>query len=68
MPHSDAQCRVASWFCGHSFFCPRGDDFSGLDRSWFEGVVRSEIVPLLKEYWFDNARRVEQAQEGLLAK
>lgn len=53
---------------GHSFFCPRGDDFSGLDRSWFEGVVRSEIVPLLKEYWFDNARRVEQAQEGLLAK
>lgn len=53
---------------GHSFFCPRGDDFSGLDRSWFEGVVRSEIVPLLKEYWFDNARRVEQAEEGLLAK
>lgn len=53
---------------GHSFFCARGDDFSGLDRSWFEGVVRSEIVPLLKEYWFDNARRVEQAQEGLLAK
>lgn len=53
---------------GHSFFCPKGDDFSGLDRAWFEGVVQTEIVPLLKEYWFDNAKRVEQLQEGLLVK
>ena len=53
---------------GHSFFCPRGGDFSGLDREWYEGIVRTEIVPLLKEYWFDNAKRVEQAREGLLAK
>lgn len=53
---------------GHSFFCPKGDDFSGLDREWYEGIVRTEIVPLLKEYWFDNAKRVEKAQEGLLAK
>ncbi len=53
---------------GHSFFCPKGDDFSGLDRAWYEGVVQTEIVPLLKEYWFDNAKRVGQAQEGLLSK
>ena len=53
---------------GHSFFCPKGEDFSGLDRGWYEGIIRTEIVPLLKEYWFDNAKRVEQAREGLLAK
>jgi 5-methylcytosine-specific restriction protein B len=53
---------------GHSFFCPKGEDFSGLGRGWYEGVVRTEIVPLLREYWFDNAKRVVQAQEGLLAK
>ena len=53
---------------GHSFFCPKGTDFSGLDRDWYEGIVRTEIVPLLKEYWFDNPKRVQQAQEGLLAK
>ncbi|WP_417375677.1 AAA family ATPase [Gimesia maris] len=53
---------------GHSFFCPKGEDFSGLSRDWYEGIIQTEIVPLLKEYWFDNAKRVEQAQEGLLAK
>lgn len=53
---------------GHSFFCPKGDDFSGLDRDWYEDVVQTEIVPLLKEYWFDNTKRVEQGQEGLLSK
>ncbi len=52
---------------GHSFFCPRGEDFSGLQRSWYEGVVQTEIVPLLKEYWFDNPSRVQQAEEELLA-
>ena len=53
---------------GHSFFCPKGDNFSELDRRWYEDIVQTEIIPLLKEYWFDNAKRVEQAQEGLLAK
>jgi 5-methylcytosine-specific restriction protein B len=53
---------------GHSFFCPRGGDFSGLDRDWYEDVVQTEIVPLLKEYWFDDAKRVQQAQEGLMAR
>ncbi len=53
---------------GHSFFCPKGEVFSGLDRGWYEGIIRTEIVPLLREYWFDNPKRVEKAQEGLLAK
>ena len=53
---------------GHSFFCPKGNNFSGLDRTWFEDVVHTEVAPLLKEYWFDNAKRAEKAREGLLAK
>jgi len=52
---------------GHSFFCPRGDAFAGLDRAWYEGIVRSEIVPLLKEYWFDNPAKAEDAERRLLA-
>ncbi|MBK9926625.1 MAG: AAA family ATPase [Anaerolineales bacterium] len=52
---------------GHSFFCPKGDDFTGLDRSWYEGVVRTEIVPLLKEYWFDNQSKADDAERRLLA-
>ncbi len=52
---------------GHSFFLPKGDNFAGLDRSWYVRVVRTEIVPLLKEYWFDNPRRAEDAEKRLLA-
>ena len=52
---------------GHSFFCPKGDNFAGLDKNWFFAVVRTEIVPLLKEYWFDNPAKVEEAERRLLA-
>ncbi len=52
---------------GHSFFLPRGDNFAGLDKSWYVRVVRTEIIPLLKEYWFDNPKRAEEAEKRLLA-
>ncbi len=52
---------------GHSFFCPKGDNFAGLDRNWYALVVRTEIVPLLKEYWFDNLSKAEEAERKLLA-
>lgn len=52
---------------GHSFFCPKGSDFSGLNRNWYDGVIETEIVPLIKEYWFDNADRAKGVSERLLA-
>src|SRR6266540_1077699 len=52
---------------GHSFFLPRGDNFAGLDKTWYRRVVRTEIIPLLKEYWFDNPKRAEEAEKKLLA-
>ena len=52
---------------GHSFFLPKGDSFAGLDKSWYRRVVRTEIIPLLKEYWFDNPRRADEAEKKLLA-
>ncbi len=52
---------------GHSFFLPKGDNFGGLDKNWYRRVVRTEIVPLLKEYWFDNPKRAKEAEKKLLA-
>jgi 5-methylcytosine-specific restriction protein B len=52
---------------GHSFFCPKGDSFAGLDKNWYLGIVRTEIIPLLKEYWFDNPARAEAAGRKLLS-
>jgi 5-methylcytosine-specific restriction protein B len=51
---------------GHSYFTPRGDNFASLDLDWYRSIVRTEIVPLLKEYWFDNPKKAEQAEERLL--
>jgi 5-methylcytosine-specific restriction protein B len=51
---------------GHSFFCPRGDNFNELDRKWFESIVRTEIIPLLDEYWFDNSERAKLVTDRLL--
>lgn len=51
---------------GHSYFCPRGDDFSGLTKEWFTGIVHTEIIPLLKEYWFDSPSKVQNAIDNLL--
>jgi 5-methylcytosine-specific restriction protein B len=52
---------------GHSYFCPRGDDFSGLDEEWYQSIIRTEIIPLLKEYWFDNPSKVGDAVKNLLS-
>lgn len=52
---------------GHSFFCYKGDDFAKLDVNWYRSIVQHEIVPLLKEYWFDNPRKAADAERELLA-
>ncbi len=51
---------------GHSYFCPRGDDFSGLTVDWYKGIIHTEIIPLLKEYWFDSPSKVQDAFDNLL--
>ena len=52
---------------GHSFFCPKGSSFSGLNKNWYQTIVQTEIIPLLKEYWFDTPKKVENAERTLLA-
>jgi 5-methylcytosine-specific restriction protein B len=52
---------------GHSYFTPRGDNFAGLDKDWYDAIIRTEIVPLLREYWFDNPRKAEEMENRLLA-
>ena len=52
---------------GHSFATPApGTSIEDPDE-WFEQVVETEIVPLLREYWFDNPDRVDEARSKLLA-
>ena len=53
---------------GHSYFCPAMHDFSHIDFAWYEDIINTEIVPLLKEYWFDDTDRVEEIKRRLLTK
>jgi 5-methylcytosine-specific restriction protein B len=56
-----------SFRVGHSFFCPRGDDFSQLDDSWYRDIVDTEIAPLLLEYWHDEPETAKARTAELLA-
>ncbi len=50
---------------GHSYFCGGG---SALTEKTYADVIRHEIVPLLKEYWFDDQERVRDWADKLEAK
>ena len=39
---------------GHSYFCPDDDAGTVPDVEWYREVIKSEISPLLEEYWFDD--------------
>lgn len=51
---------------GHSYVTPPAGSTTVDGRSWFGDVVRTEIVPLLEEYWFDAPEKVTAARQKLL--
>ena len=54
---------------GHSYFCrpPKGLADAAACNGWYADVVRYEIEPLLREYWFDDAERARNALTALRA-
>lgn len=50
---------------GHSFFCPIDGEVS-LDDAWYEAVIKREIAPLVREYWFDDLENAERLIADLL--
>ena len=51
---------------GHSFFCPDIQE-KALDEEWYRRVIRTEIAPLIHEYWFDNLDQAETLIDALNA-
>jgi hypothetical protein len=50
---------------GHSYFCHRPEGRPA-DEAWYERIVRTEIKPLLSEYWYDARQRVDDEIVQLL--
>lgn len=51
---------------GHSFFCPDIQE-KNLDEEWYRRVIRTEIAPLIHEYWFDNRNQAQTLIDALNA-
>ena len=51
---------------GHSYVTPAPGTALSRPRDWFKGVARSEIFPLLDEYWYDDRDAASEAKEALL--
>lgn len=51
---------------GHSFFCS-GPNASEDEADWYSRIIRTEVAPLLREYWFDAPAKAEQWASQLLA-
>lgn len=58
---------LGTGFCiGHSFFC--SPSANGVyDNAWYEQIIRYEIEPLVKEYWFDDPATSQLIVDELLA-
>ncbi len=50
---------------GHSYFC--GQMRESATDDWLQSIVDFDIIPMLKEYWFDNKSRVEEWSKRLNA-
>ena len=51
---------LGSGFCiGHSYLCNLGDDYN------LQNIVEYDIIPMLREYWFDNDEKFNQQVQNL---
>ena len=51
-------------FCiGHSYFCNQ-EEFSDI---WLSNVVKYDIIPMLREYWFDNYKKFKEESNKLMS-
>ena len=51
---------------GHSYFTPPKDSQISDARNWFRDIVKTEVGPLLDEYWFDDPNKSESVKDRLL--
>lgn len=49
---------------GHSYFIPTTAQIND-EQTWYERIIRLEIEPLLREYWFDQEEKVNELLERL---
>ena len=56
----------AQFRIGHSYVTPARGEVISDATAWFRGIVKTEIEPLLEEYWFDNLDKAKSSTTRLL--
>ena len=52
--------QLGEGFCiGHSFFCNKPNNGQSIE-DWYNKIIKFEIEPLLKEYWWDTPDKVDE--------
>ena len=60
----EADPSLGRGFCiGHSYFCGRTPE--NCTSEWLNSVIDYDIVPTLREYWFDEPRKVADWAKAL---
>lgn len=54
----------SGFLIGHSFFVPSENIKNSKD--WYNRIIKNEITPLLKEYWFDRKKSEVEEEINLL--
>jgi hypothetical protein len=54
----------SGFLIGHSFFVPSENIKNSKD--WYNRIIKNEIAPLLKEYWFDRKKTEVEEDINLL--
>jgi len=57
-------CLGEGFRIGHSYFC---SESTIIDDDWLKSVIDYEIIPLLKEYWFDEPDKIKTWSNNLKA-
>jgi len=52
------------YLIGHSYFVPQASE--RVDAERYRDIIETEILPLLREYWFDKPDEVAKWRERLL--
>jgi 5-methylcytosine-specific restriction protein B len=62
---AEDQKNLGRGYCvGHSYFCT-SDNNQVYGSNWYENVIRTEIEPLLEEYWFDDPDKFQKRVDQL---
>lgn len=60
---SDDEALGSGFEIGHSYFCTK--DSTQITDEWIKSTIEYELIPLVKEYWFDDKDKQDQWMQKL---